>query len=287
MTEKRPANAFAGSWRTWLWEIPDRRIVMLLSLLATILFVLAIWLLTVHPLPADVSGVLSDADRSRKRMAEILLDWWSHYFHAPFTIQTFEHFFFFIGLGELYVRWRVGARELGFLEQGFLPEDDQTILQASDLGSIRRKVHREFDREHGFLPALIDVTILQFQSGRSIDQAVSVMTSSLELIEHRVDLRYGIVRYIAWLIPTLGFIGTVIGLGGALAQAGIAGQEVDIHQVAQHLSVGFDCTMVALVQSAILVFILQIVQEKEEMAVNLSGSYTLRNLVNRLYEGGK
>jgi hypothetical protein len=49
--------------------------------------------------------------------------------------------------------------------------------------------------------------------------------------------------------------------------------------------VGFDCTMVALGQSALLVFLLQLVQEQEERAVNLAGDYTLRNLINRLYAG--
>jgi len=53
--------------------------------------------------------------------------------------------------------------------------------------------------------------------------------------------------------------------------------------IAHQLAVGFDCTMVALVESAILVFCLHIVQEKEELAVNLAGTYTLRNLINRLY----
>jgi hypothetical protein len=53
------------------------------------------------------------------------------------------------------------------------------------------------------------------------------------------------------------------------------------------LGVGFDCTLVALVQSAILVFILHLTQEKEEMAVNSVGTYTLRNLINRLYAGGQ
>jgi hypothetical protein len=43
--------------------------------------------------------------------------------------------------------------------------------------------------------------------------------------------------------------------------------------------------MVALLESAILVFVLYLAQEKEETAINLAGTYTLRNLINRLYEG--
>jgi hypothetical protein len=41
--------------------------------------------------------------------------------------------------------------------------------------------------------------------------------------------------------------------------------------------------MVALVESAILVFLLHLVQEREESALNSAGDYALRNLINRLY----
>ena len=91
------------------------------------------------------------------------------------------------------------------------------------------------------------------------------------------------MRYIAWLVPTLGFIGTVIGLGAALASVPEDTSKLSLPAVARELSVGFDCTMVALVESAFLVFLLHLVQEKEESAVNSAGDYTLRNLINRLY----
>ena len=254
--------------RRSFWELPERRIVMPASVGIAIFFVLFLSVV----LPSD------------GRAAQLVLDRNSPHFPYPFTIQNFEHLFFFIGLGELFVRWRVGARETAFLRQQFLPEDDRTVLTMRDLGPIRRRVAKEFDHEHGFLPYLIDLGILQFQSGRSVDQTVAVMTSSLELIEHRVDLRYGLVRFIAWLIPTLGFIGTVIGLGASLAAVPKEGN-ISMYEIAHTLAVGLDCTLVALAESAILVFILHLAQEQEETAVNLVGSYTLRNLINRLFQG--
>jgi biopolymer transport protein ExbB/TolQ len=127
--------------------------------------------------------------------------------------------------------------------------------------------------------------VLQFQSSSSVEQAAGVMNQHLELMSHRVDLRYGLVRFIAWVVPTLGFIGTVYSLGASLSAAGDPGQTLDLKMVAKTLGVGFDCTMVALVESAILVFLLHLVQQEEESAVNKAGDYTLRNLINRLYVG--
>ncbi|MEQ1907929.1 MAG: MotA/TolQ/ExbB proton channel family protein [Vicinamibacterales bacterium] len=252
--------------RQQFWELPGRRMAMILGVVAS---VVVVTLLT---------PVLSG------RAATLLLDHPSKHFPYPFTIQNMMHVLFFVGLAELFVRWRIAERELAFQERGFLPEDEETVLQAADLGPIRRKVAKEFDGEHGFLPSLINLSILQFQSSRSVDQTVAVMNNSLELIAHRVELRYGLVRYIAWLIPTLGFIGTVYALGASLAEAGAA-KEIDVQELARTLGVGFDCTMIALVESAILVFLMYIAQEKEETAVNLSGTYCLRNLINRIYVG--
>jgi biopolymer transport protein ExbB/TolQ len=256
-------------WFRQLWDIPSRKVVMALSVLLGLLF------LTICSLLLDPSS----------RTAQLVFDMNSPHFVYPFTIQNLEHLIFFLGLGELYVRWRQGEYEHRFLKQDLLPEDDSTVLVAADLGPIRRKVSALYTGENGFLPQLIDLSILQFQSGRSVDQTVAVMTSSLELIQHRVDLRYSLIRYLAWVIPTIGFIGTVIGLGSTLA-AVPSGGDVDMGLMARTLSVGFDCTMIALVESAIMVFILNLVEEREELAVNLVGTYTLRNLINRLYALG-
>lgn len=252
--------------RRLLLDEPDRRFIMAMSVLAGLVFIVLLTFI----LPPD------------SRIATILLDRRSPHFRYPFTIQNIEHIMLFMGLGELYVRWRTACHELAFLDQQLLPEDTETVLEASDLGPIRKRVAKLFNKAHGILPMLIDVSILQFQSGRSVDQTVAITNSNLELIQHRVDLSYSLVRYIAWVIPTMGFIGTVIGIGAALA-AVPAGTEIRMDVIAHQLAVGFDCTMVALVESAILVFVLHIVQEKEELAVNLAGTYTLRNLINRLY----
>ena len=257
---------FVKQVRQLLIVRPDRRAVMVASVLAAVL----------------VIGVLTWTLPPHGRFAQVILDRLSPHFKYPFTIQNIEHVLFFLGLGELYVRWHSACHEHSFFGKKLLPEDDETVLEGSDLGPLRKQLTGLFDKERGILPSLIDLSILQFQSGRSIDQTVSVTNSHLELIQHRIDLSYSLIRYIAWVIPTMGFIGTVIGIGGALASVP-SGGEIKMDSLAHQLAVGFDCTMVALVESAILVFILHIVQEKEERAVNFAGTYILRNLINRLY----
>ena len=248
-----------------LWTVPRRPLVMGAAVVAGLIVV----------------ALLSLALKGRA--AVLLLDHPSAHFLYPFTIQNMMHVVFFVGLGELFVRWRMGSREEAFLHAKYLPEDDQTVLTTNDLGPIRRRVAGEFDHDHGILPSLINLAILQFQSSNSVEQSATVMNQQLELVSHRVEMRYGLVRFIAWIVPTLGFIGTVFSLGASLYAAGDPNKAFDPKDVAMTLGVGFDCTMVALIESAVLVFILHLVQEQEETALNRAGDYTLRNLINRLY----
>ena len=202
-------------------------------------------------------------------------------FPYPFTIQNIEHALFFIALGELFMRWRVAGAEAAFLRRGYLPEDDGTVLVLDDLGPLRRRLAGTFDADKGFLPYLIDLCILQAQASRSVDQTVSVLNATLELMGHRVDLRYQLLRYLSWLIPTVGFIGTVAGIASALGL--IDPENMEIKLVTANLAVAFDTTVIALLYSAVIVFLLNMVQKSEELALNGAGSYTLKNLINRLY----
>src|SRR5688572_1867292 len=152
------------------WNLPSRSMAMAVAAIASF-FVIGL-----------LSLVLSG------RTAVLLLDKPSLHFPYPFTIQNIMHVVFFIGLAELFVRWRSGVREEKFLDAGFLPEDDHTVLMADDLGSIRKRVASQFDRNHGILPSLINLAILQFQSSNSVEQASSVMNQQLELVSHRVDM---------------------------------------------------------------------------------------------------
>ena len=208
----------------------------------------------------------------------------------PFTVQNLMWVFFAAGLGELIVRFRKGSNEMRQLRKRLLPEDDSTMLRAKDLGSIYTGVRPGTIDAHFFLQRLLARAILQFQSSKSVDQATTLVNASLELMQHEIDLRYSMIRYLVWLIPTMGFIGTVIGITLALTDAKAmsfedpqAAQET-LAQVTTSLGLAFNTTLLALVLSAVLVLMMHIAQQIEEGALNRSGQYCLDNLINRLYE---
>ena len=164
------------------------------------------------------------------------------------------------------------------------PTDDRK-LDVDMLDKIKDSIkNRRFAKE-AFLPRMITRTIDQYRISGNEDQAISVLNSSLELYMHEIDLRYSILRYLTWLIPSLGFIGTVMGIMFALQYAGVpanADAEDFLYQVTSRLGVAFTTTLLALIMSAVLVLIQSLVQSKEERALNEAGQYCLDNLILRI-----
>ena len=253
-------------------ELEQRLKVNGVSLLGGIIFIAIMSFIFRHP-DSAVGAFLLD-----RHTASLLY---------PFTIQNVMWLMFWVGCGELWVRFNQARLELQQIAKRYLPEEDEVVLQAQDLGDLYQKVRPLAEGRVFFLHRLIMRCILQFQGSRSVNQANSLLNSSLELFQHELELKYAMLRYLVWLIPTLGFIGTVVGIAFALDYAANIQDPQDptlLAEITGRLSVAFYTTLLALLQSVLLVFTLHIAQSREEMALNLSGQYCLDHLINRLYE---
>lgn len=200
----------------------------------------------------------------------------------PLTIQNILHVLVAIGLAELWVRWQAATREQKLLGLSLFPEDDHTMLSIEELGPIRRRF-LPYLKSGAFLPKLADLVVLQISSTRSVEQATAAMSSKLELASHRLDLEYQLLRYIAWLIPTMGFIGTVVGISLSLKGLGANSTQIDMGPIVAGLAISFNTTIIALMESAFLMFLLNVTQRREELSLNASADYCLTNLINRVY----
>lgn len=248
-------------------EFRLRILTLAVSLAAAVLFIA----LLARVLPDTAASILLDINRG---------SW-------PFTVQNVLWLAFFAGLGEVFIRWRAGLIEESQFSREYLPVDDETVLRpGEDMTPIYQKVRSSRYRQVCFVPRLIERLVLNFNLSRSVDQTNALLNSSLELFLHELDLRYNIIRYITWLIPSLGFIGTVVGIMLALNYAGdranVESPEL-LYEVTQRLGVAFSTTLLALVMAAILVFLQNLVQGREERTLNRAGQYCLDNLINRLY----
>lgn len=134
---------------------------------------------------------------------------------------------------------------------------------------------REYSRQIEQLPAderalLVPRAVLaalaRFGATRNVQDASTVAHAVCQSEAERLDSELSMLRYIAWAIPAIGFIGTVRGIGDALSQAhkAVTG---DISGVTEGLGVAFNSTLIALLLSILLMLLLQQLQTVQERHV--------------------
>ena len=189
---------------------------------------------------------------------------------------------FFWALAILAYKGVVVWRQQGQLDEDFLqlpvnmpigPEDTRELI--GRLQELPRE-SRDF-----LLPSALLNAIQRFAATRNIQDAASAVRDTCETQGDRLDSELSTIRYIAWAIPSVGFIGTVRGIGAALAQAHRA-VEGDITGVTQNLGVAFNSTFIALVLSIVMMFFIHQLQHRQERLIHDTGAYCQRNLINKL-----
>ncbi len=138
------------------------------------------------------------------------------------------------------------------------------------------------DTEQDFLlPRTLLSALQRFATTGSIQAVSDTIKESCEIGADRLDSELSMVRYIAWAIPSIGFIGTVRGIGEALGQAYKA-VEGDITGVTVSLGVAFNSTFVALVLSIVIMFCLHQLQLSQERLVLDCQRYADKRLLRHL-----
>ena len=131
------------------------------------------------------------------------------------------------------------------------------------------------------LPRALLTAIERFGATRNVQDVSTAARGVCESEGERMESELSIIRYIAWAIPSVGFIGTVRGIGDALGQAHRA-VEGDITGVTSSLGVAFNSTFIALVISIILMFFIHQLQLMQERLVLDSERYVDSWLIRRL-----
>lgn len=150
---------------------------------------------------------------------------------------------------------------------GLLPTDEGVRILPEDARPLQRRVEQVAARGGPYILAnMIRIALGKYAVSRSSQDVSDAIRTQAEVDLGRLVTSMATVHYLAWAIPVLGFLGTVRGLSGGLSMAGKIGQEIQtfIDQATRHLTVAFDCTLIALVLSLILMFLVHSVQRDEE-----------------------
>ncbi|MDB2544698.1 MotA/TolQ/ExbB proton channel family protein [Woeseiaceae bacterium] len=154
-----------------------------------------------------------------------------------------------------------------------LPEDTRNLERQIEILPDKQKTM--------VLPRALLNALRRFGTSKNI-QDVSVSTHTIFDSEaERLESELSMIRYISWAIPSIGFIGTVRGIGDALGQADIAVQG-DISGVTQSLGVAFNSTFIALLISIFLMFLVHQLQLLQERLVFDSENYANDRLIRHM-----
>ncbi len=136
------------------------------------------------------------------------------------------------------------------------------------------------EREY-LLPRALLSALQRFGSTRNIQDVSTAVREICETESDRLDSELSMIRYIIWAVPSIGFIGTVRGIGEALGQAHKA-VEGDIVGVTVSLGVAFNSTFIALIISIFIMFLMHQLQLMQERLVLDSQNYCDINLIRHL-----
>ena len=176
----------------------------------------------------------------------------------------------------------VTLRERRVLQIDLIPVSQGTSILPEDAREYSRPVQALPTEEQRFLlPRALLTALHRFRSTRNIQDVSNSIRATCESENERLDSELSLIRYIAWAIPSIGFLGTVRGSGQALAQAHQAAQG-DIAGVTQSLGVAFNSTFVALLISIIVMFLVYQLQLAQERLVLDAESYCDTNLIQHL-----
>jgi biopolymer transport protein ExbB/TolQ len=172
--------------------------------------------------------------------------------------------------------------ERNFLDVDLVPVAEGMRILPEDTREFARQIEAlPEESQRMLLPRALLNALRRFSTTRNISDVSSSTRAIFESEADRLESELSMIRYISWAIPSIGFIGTVRGIGEALAQADKAVQG-DIAGVTQSLGVAFNSTFIALLISIFLMFLVHQVQLLQERLVFDGENYSNDKLIRHM-----
>lgn len=259
-------------------KIPSEFLFQIFSLLIIIIVVHATYVVVIRPnadaiLEYQADQIAKNKDYVPKKSVYVL-------------VRDFEQEACFIlmfwALAIITYKLAMIQKERGLLEADVIQATEGIKFLPQDIKDLLRKVQSlPIDKQDYLVTRALQTSIERFNSSHSVQDVAQAMQGVCESEYERLESELSIVRYIAWAIPSVGFLGTVRGIGDALGQAHKA-VEGDIIGVTESLGVAFNSTFIALCLSIVLMFVVHQLQLMQERLVFDAQEYCNRNLIRHL-----
>jgi biopolymer transport protein ExbB/TolQ len=254
---------------------------LLFSLFALIIITIVVHSVYVTVIRPRAAAVLAEQRAGMKKDPEYVAERSFHVIMKDWEQEAIV----ILGLWALtiigYKSWQVRRQRL-LLERDLLAIPEGMRVLPEDVREYARPLEALPTADaQCLLPRALVTALYRFAAMRNVQDVSEAARGVCEAEADRLDAELSNLRYIAWAIPAIGFIGTVRGIGDALGQAhrAVTG---DVSGVTEGLGTAFNSTLVALLISIVLMFLLHQLQLAQERLVLDTEGYLDRRLIRHL-----
>ncbi|WP_299094441.1 MotA/TolQ/ExbB proton channel family protein [uncultured Bacteroides sp.] len=199
-------------------------------------------------------------------------------------IQSFTYFFFFFGGLEVLALLQRITHENDAFTAHLLPETENWVIGVDDVNQLKLNMQKLEHSQKFLLTDLIKKSCTKYRLSKSSSEVLGLVDAQIRIYNSEMESEQSFIRYTAWAIPSVGFIGTVLGIAASLGYANEASTPEGVAKVTNMLAVAFDTTLVALLLSIVLMYGIHYLQKKQDDLFAQMNSYLIENLINRFYK---
>ena len=191
----------------------------------------------------------------------------------------------------LFVKWRKLAFQRKAFKIELIPVGNNFALGPETALDVIKVLNESVDDPKRFvLFNRIERALLNLKNVGNLSDVSEMLRSQAENDESHMDSSYSLLAGIVWVIPILGFIGTVTGLSGAIggfgavlnADATVSSLRDSLAPVTGNLGVAFDTTFLALVFAMSIQMLTTLLRKEEELFLDACRDYAHVNIISRL-----
>ena len=174
--------------------------------------------------------------------------------------------------------WALASEQYLFGVDIFKEADEGSAPLAGTLDEFE-SLPAEMSGTH--LMGALKASLRRYRITGDVQNTSDAVQTSVEALGIRFEADNSMIRYIIWAIPSIGFVGTVRGIGQALSQAdeALAG---DIAGMTASLGTAFNSTLVALLASLLLMLLLHALQRAQDRRLVDIQAYCEEFLLKRI-----
>ena len=193
-------------------------------------------------------------------------------------VQSVTYLAFFWAWFEVQEKLKVIARERKAFKMNFIPTNDKHVFMPQDINNLKFKLIEFEKKEKYILSDLLKKACTKFRTSGSLSELIDIVSIQIEVSQEKSEGDQSVIRYLTWVIPSVGFVGTVIGISQALIVANTG----DMERITMLLGVAFDTTLVALVLSIIIMWFVHRLQEETDRFHSDLKEFVIDNLINKI-----